>query len=437
MIGENLRKWGFWTLDFLRGGQVRKHYNDIKKIIEDCEESNTIVDKYTNNILKYAVESTDFYKGYDNFSSIKDFPIIDKNTFRANEKSLLSKEYIGKELHTMSTSGSTGTPFTVRQDRNKRNRVLAEIIYFGEICGYYLGDRNVYLRIWTEKNKKSNLAAFKQNLVMLDISNLDEENLEDIRKTLKSDKKVKCILGYATGLDIVSKYLLGKGDNSSMFNINIIISGSEILKETARANLEKVFGCPVVSRYSNQENGILTQELVGKDYSIINNASYNIEFLKLDSNEEAEYGELARVIVTDLFNHATPMIRYDTGDLAMVEENEKHGKVITSIEGKRRDFIYDIDDELLSPGIVAVNMWGFDKIKQYQLIQEDKGRYTLKLNGAKGIYDEEEIINLFKSFLGEEAKIDISHVDGIPLLKSGKFQTTVCKYNPEEKQKNV
>ena len=38
MLGEKMRKYGFWVLDFLKKGQVRKHYNDIEKIIagEGC-----------------------------------------------------------------------------------------------------------------------------------------------------------------------------------------------------------------------------------------------------------------------------------------------------------------------------------------------------------------------------------------------------------------
>jgi phenylacetate-CoA ligase len=78
-------------------------------------------------------------------------------------------------------------------------------------------------------------------------------------------------------------------------------------------------------------------------------------------------------------------------------------------------------------------MWAFNKIKQYQLVQEDKMSYKLRLNGAKGIYQDNEIINVFKSFLGEDANIYIEHVEGIPLLKSGKFRTTICKYKPNEK----
>ena len=63
-------------------------------------------------------------------------------------------------------------------------------------------------------------------------------------------------------------------------------------------------------------------------------------------------------------------------------------------------------------------------------------RYTLKLNGAKGIYKEEDIIRVYKSFLGEDANIIIEHVSGIPLLKSGKFQTTICRYNPIKDSKS-
>ena len=69
-----------------------------------------------------------------------------------------------------------------------------------------------------------------------------------------------------------------------------------------------------------------------------------------------EEGELARIVVTDLFNYAMPLIRYDTGDLAVVEKHEKYGKVITSIEGRRTDFIYNTSGDVLSPYSVINNM---------------------------------------------------------------------------------
>jgi len=398
--------------------------------MEEGYYSNDLIEKRLNNLLNHAVSSTEYYSQYKNYNSLKDFPIIDKNIIKKYYDKFISINYKNKALHSMSTSGSTGTPFTIYQDMNKRKRVLAEIIYFGELCGYNLGDRNAYLRVWTNKNKKNFFDAWKQNLIMIDISKLDKSNLKKIRDIIIKDKKLKCILGYATSLDIISRYLLEQGDNPNMFNVKIVISGAEVLSEKTRMNLKKVFGCDVVSRYSNQENGILAQELIDKNYFIINNASYYFEFLKLNSDEEANPGELCRVVLTDLYNYAMPMIRYDTGDLAIVEEHHKYGKVITSIEGRKVDFIYTTNGNMLSPYVVINNMWDFDKIKQYQLIQENKCDYTLKLNGAKGIYKDSEILDVFKSLLGENANINIEHVEGIPLLKSGKFQPTVCKYRP-------
>ena len=244
--------------------------------------------KYLNKLLVYATSNTEFYRDYYLRENLQDFPIINKNVIRDNVKEMLSNEYSGKSLHSMSTSGSTGNPLTVKQNRNKRNRVLAEIIYFGEQCGYYLGDRNVYLRVWTKEIKKSRLAALKQNMIMLDTSNLGEENLERIRQVLKKDKKITCVLGYATTLDLLSKYMLEKNDDPTMFNLRVIISSAEVLNDITKANLKKVFGCNVVSRYSNQENGIIAQRPIDENFYVINKASYHLEFLKINSDEEAK-----------------------------------------------------------------------------------------------------------------------------------------------------
>lgn len=233
-------------------------------------------------------------------------------------------------------------------------------------------------------------------------------------------------------MDILADYLLKKKDNPKMFSVKTIISGAEALPEKTRNKLKQVFGVCPVSGYSNQENGVLAQELLGTKKFKLNIASYYFEFLKVNSDEKAEYGELARVVVTDLFNYATPIIRYDTGDLAVVEQDSVHGDVIISIEGRKRDFIYDTSGNLVSPGTITVNMWKFNKVKQFQFIQEDKTLYTLKLNGSKEHYDDQEYVQLFRRLLGQDATIIVEHVDGIPRLSSGKFRAVVCNYTPHK-----
>lgn len=428
MLSVLARKFGFWSLDWIRGGSVKRYHADIYRHVTDTALDNSILERRIKRLLKHATESTDFYRPFREFSTIRDFPIINKNSIKQNMNEIISKQYSNEKLHYMSTSGSTGTPLTVAQNRLKRQKVQAEVIYFNELCGFMLGERIAYLRAWTAKNKKNAIIARMQNMLMIDISSLDASNLESIRNVLKGDKKIKSVLGYATTLDVLSKYLRERKDNPKMFGVEVIISSSEVLSDTTKNNLKEIFGCHVVSRYSNQENGILAQQLVDSDFFILNNANYYFEFLKLDSEEKAGNGELSRVVVTDLFNDAFPMIRYDTGDLAVTMEHSKYGTVIKEIQGRRADIIYDTEGKILSPHSVTNRMWGLEDVKQYQLVQEDAKRYTLRLNVSKLTNKEDEIIFVLKSVLGEDAEISVDYVKEIPFHESGKFQTIICNY---------
>ena len=187
-----------------------------------------------------------------------------------------------------------------------------------------------------------------------------------------------------------------------------------------------------LSRYSPKiggQTGIIAQEVIDNVF-VVNRASYRVEFLKINSDEPAVPGELSRVILTDLYNYAMPMIRYDTGDLAIFEHHPKYGKVITSIEGRVRDFIYDTKGNLLSPSAITVHMWQFDNIEQFQFVQETEKRYVLKLNVVADFYDEDKLVTLIKEVVGHDAEVLLEYVDGIPRLRSGKSRQVVCNYKP-------
>ena len=107
---------------------------------------------------------------------------------------------------------------------------------------------------------------------------------------------------------------------------------------------------------------------------ILNEANYFIEILK-ENDEPAEEGELGRIVVTDLYNYAMPMIRYDTGDVGSLKYMEINGvkkKVITNFTGRKIDMVYDVSGRCLSPHKVSVTFWSFPELKQFQFIQEVK-----------------------------------------------------------------
>lgn len=441
MFSEWIRRKGFWLIDYVKGSKIRRHFEDIESIMENVDSSASKQSQrnYLDRILHYSKKEVPFYKTNACGDDLSSFPIIDKNIIKANYNDFQSREYQEKKVHELHTSGSTGTPFIVRQDQNKRNRVYAEMTYFWGKAGFEIGMKYVFFRVWTNINRKRRLDAWARNVVMHDIIRLDDLSLEAVRHMLKHDKRIKMLLSYASTFDNLAAYLYRMEDTPEMFSVNAILSGSEVLKETTREKLKSVFGCNVVSAYSNQENGTLAQECIENEEFHLNTASYFFEFLKMDEDVPAEPSEPARVVVTDLFNHAMPLIRYDTGDLALQKEEcncSWKTRSVKSILGRVMDCIYDTEGRAISPVTVTNYMWPFDKLLQYQFVQEDRRKYTLRLNGAKGFYSDSEFISLFRELLGQDADICIEHIGEIPVLASGKRKHVMNNYTIEARDRD-
>jgi phenylacetate-CoA ligase len=305
------------------------------------------------------------------------------------------------------------------------------MMYLWGKAGYQIGMRYVFFRIWTSLNRKSKLTAWARNILMWDVGRQDQGNLEKIRITLKSDCNIKMFIGFPSFLETLADYLLTCGDTPEMYHIKTIIAYAEALPEITREKLKKVFNCIIVSLYSNQENGMLAEGCVENKEFHVNSASYHIELLKMDSDDPVSVGEPGRIVVTDLFNHAMPLIRYDSGDIGIWKKAAECGwnsQVFSSIQGRLIDIILDTQGNQISPHKINVLMWPFDKLLQYQFIQESAKQYILKLNGAVGHYEDSTFEDMFKGVLGQDADIVIEHVTEIPVLASGKRKFVVSNY---------
>lgn len=417
---EQLRQ-EFWNEDLKNGALVFSQYEEIKRVL--LEKDFLWVEKQYNNIKKHAIEETEFYKRYKIDDS---FPVVNKSTIMDNYEAHLAKGNFALPVHKSSTSGSTGTPFTVLQDAKKRKRTIADLKVFGELCDYPSHERMVFFRIINPHINRTKEQEDKENIYYIDSSNLDDEHLQKMTDALL-EKKPRIVFSYAITLVTLAKYVIAKNIDSKSFGIKTALTAGEGIAEGDRLLLEKAFGCKAYRRYSDMELGILAQDRGdGKEYHL-NYGSYYFECLKMDKDEPADDGEVGRIVITDLFNKAMPMIRYDTGDLGVMERKSGEFPVLKEIYGRVRDCVYATNGSLISPAKISVSMWGSDNIKQWQFIQETQTEYTMKLN-VNGKIDEEKIVKAMKSVLGEDAKIVIEYVQEIPKLSSNKQRAVICNY---------
>lgn len=434
---EKIRNLLFWGKDFLTGANLNYHYKDIQVILEkyDSLESQKRREGHLKNLLDHAVNTTDSYANLKGYTSLQDFPIIDKLTLVDQYEGLQSSLFRGKKNYKMSTSGSSGTPFIMLQNKDKKDRNTADTLYFAKQAGFDLGSRLYYFRRWSAKHRKNKFASFATNIEMVNVTEFSDVYFAKLIHKLTYDTSNKGMIGYSSAFRDLCRYLDKRESQPIKAKLNSIIAISEALSHYTRDRMNKYFSTPIISRYSNMENGIIAQEFLnmGNEFHV-NWASYHIELLHPERDEPVQDGEMGRVVLTDYFNYCMPIIRYDTGDFAVMNSNNKKfnsAPTFKKVEGRRFDIIYDTQGKALTPFIVF-EMEAYPELKQFQLIQEGKKEYLLKLNLEGKFHYEQQLSDKLKESLGGDAVINYSYVNEIPQLSSGKRRLTANHYLQED-----
>lgn len=328
------------------------------------------------------------------------------------------------------TSGSTGIPFAIPQDKRKRQRRIAELKYYNDTVGFKSHEKLGQCRIWTKWHTKSKKQIFWENIIPINIGKLDDEQMKSLVNIIKKEK-LFALRAYASWYDFLVDYLKrGMCSVKDLQSLRVCLSISESLNPYTRQEMLRLTGIPIIETYANEEAGMLGQQRLDSCYFFLNHAGYVFEALKLDKDEPASYGELARIVITDLYNYAFPLIRYDTGDTAIFSpgtEVSNGWPFISELFGRKMDVVYDMKGEPVHPMNFGRILKNFSTIKQWQFIQKGQYVYALRLE----VIDNSEtdiIIDEVRQILGEESTVSLEVVDEIPVLRSGKRKPVVCEW---------
>ncbi len=430
--GEVMRRVAFYGLDMMHGSKMRRLLEVNKSEIVNGV-TKEYQDRRIDSILTYARENCPFYRNLPANAVLSDFPVQNKGDFIKNYEGIISDQFIGvrDKLTKLSTSGSTGTPFTVLADPRKMNHVYMNFISVMELNGFRFGMKRGEFRAWIKgKNTISRFHSVKNNLLMIDISNMGDESILEICDRIRRER-IQVLVAYSSAIEALCSFLERTGYNAGSWFVEMIFTMGEALPAGVRQKAKELIGVTPVLSYGNNENGFIGVSLHDSDTYTIDLYNYYVEILKMDSDEPAEDGELGRIVVTDFYNRAFPMIRYDTGDTGIIhryadEKGRLHAE-FTEIYGRRGSVLYNTKGEPLSIHVFMNILFFFeDEIQQARCIQTGEKEYTLEINAYKLPIDEFRVLAAYRKYLGEDAVITVEYLEGrIPIQQSGK--TMVCE----------
>ena len=212
-----------------------------------------------------------------------------------------------------------------------------------------------------------------------------------------------------------------------------LMSFGEVLTPAQRADCERVFGMPPRDSYSASEVSLIAIECPDAPGSYhVQSESVLLEILDADEKPCA-VGVPGRVVVTDLHNLATPMIRYAIGDIAEWGEPCTCGRglpVLRRIIGRTLNLLRLPDGDTLIPDIERQELHLIAPIREAQVIQRTLGAMEVRLAVDRPLTDA-ELAKVRRAILhglhDREFALDFVFMDVIPRSQAGKFEAFRCE----------
>ena len=178
-----------------------------------------------------------------------------------------------------------------------------------------------------------------------------------------------CLIGFASALA-----RLAAEQRAHRLHIapTVIISTSETLLPEARAEIAAAFGTPVINSFASTE-GLMGSSVPGGDVLMFNSDMCIIELVDAGNRPVGPGVPSAKVLVTNLYNQAQPLIRYELADSFVREPSEAGpGHLLARVHG-RADEVFRYQAVDLHPHVIRSVMLRSPEVADYQVRQTRTG----------------------------------------------------------------
>ena len=331
---------------------------ELRKIQSIPEhEFETFVENKKQEIVDYHLKNNSSYQklvGKTSFNTWNDLPIMTKAAFQKPLIERLSTGFSIKKVYINKTSGSSGDPFIFAKDKFSHALTWANIInrfgWHGIDFNSSYQARFYGIPLHFIGNTKERFKDFLGNRFRFSIFDLSDVVLERFLKRFET-ATFDYINGYTSSIVLFAKFLQQK--NIVLKNIcptlKVCVVTSEMLFEEDKVLLEKQFGVPIVNEYGASELDLIAFQNPTGEWQV-NSETLFVEILD-ENNAVLPYGKEGRIVITSLFNKAHPFIRYDIGDIGILDTKSTAKKpILQQLIGRTND-IAILPSGKKSPGL--------------------------------------------------------------------------------------
>ncbi|MCD1207657.1 capsule biosynthesis protein CapK [Vibrio cholerae] len=354
------------------------------------------------------------------------FPYLDKSVLRRDHKQFISQNKPSVVVKG-ATSGTTGTPLTILQDRHSVIREQAFVERQLAWAGYRKGDKRAWIRgdmvvPLSQKQGPFWRYSWFEQMIVLSSFHLTPKTMSSYLQAMV-DFGVEVIQAYPSSIATLARYLEA---NQSYYpaKLKSIITSSESLSAEDRQVIETRFGCKVFDWYGLFERVAAIGQCEHGRYHLLSDYSH-VELL-------AAGDERYELVGTNFNNQYFPLIRYKTGDHVHLSENEACScgrvfPVIERIEGRIGDYLVGEDGQKVH--ILNHIPKGITGIMGCQFVQSERGHIVVKVVADAEQFNQEQqkqLISNTQARLGSSLNVTIDIVSALERTANGKIRQAIC-----------
>jgi len=394
------------------------------------------------HVISHAAKTTPFYR--DRLAdvlaksarglSLEDFrqiPTLTRTEFQDAGASIFSNAVPASHgaVHKISTSGSTGQPLVLRGT---------------EVTQMYNTAKNFRAHLWHRRDFSQKSLSFRtmkagKPAIRLPawgpVINAGQSIIVSMAQPasalleiMKSEKPAYLLIHPSVLKELL---YLSREQGYQPANLREVCTMGEILYPELRDRCKHQWNVRVTDNYSCEEFGTLALQCPDFPHYHVQSESVLVEVLHPD-NTPCQPGEVGKTVISSLHNFATPLLRYENGDMAEVGEPCACGRglpVLRRIIGRIRNTAILPNGERLMPSLLTGPLLNELPIKHFQLVQKTTELIEARLVVGRPLTRAEEraLADYFNRAWQHEFNFAFVYLDEITRGANGKYEVFLCE----------
>jgi phenylacetate-CoA ligase len=393
-------------------GQVRLQQSAwLSALLQHCHRN---VPWYAEHFRQHGVQVT----GPDPFAELAKLPILTKPTVRERHAYFCAPT-VAKRGLTFATSGTTGEPMVAYTTPEQWVMEQGIIWRHWKWAEYRFRDPMAIFRTYapTPGQPKTRYDRIR-NWTYFSVFQMDDPTLDQFAQQLQSWKP-RYLRGYPSALLLLAQHANRRG--WKLPGVRAAFTASEAVPAELRESLRSAFGIEVFDHYGQAEITCMLHECEAHQ-----GLHLDWEYGLVELVPSATEG-LFRIVATNLHNFAMPLLRYDTGDLAVGGWETcpcgRTAPLLKAIRGRADEFLVAKDGTRIPTVHLYTYFSKLGDVRRFQGLQREPGTLIVSLALWSGTADGPALFG--------KVRADLSEMTGLTIVvrEEAEFmQTTEGKF---------